>query len=527
MTDTPPLTVGIDLGTTFSALAYLDRHGRPVTVVNSEGSLITPSVVFFDEGQVIVGREAQRAGLFQPDRVVECIKREMGNPSWKKAFGGVAYTPEMISGLVLMKLKKDAEAQLGPILRAVITVPAYFDDGRRAATEAAGRIAGLEVVDILNEPSAAALTFSVKDVWGGEVKGAAEELGKGGETVLVYDLGGGTFDVSLVRVERGKFRVLATDGDVRLGGRDWDQRIVDRVADRFREEKGVDPRSDPQALQSLREEAERAKLALSAKREARVPIQCGGHRTLVKIERTQFEEWTRDLLAQTRATSELVVREAGMKWDAIHRVLLVGGSTRMPMVREMLRSVTGKEPDQSLPADEVVAQGAAIHAAIHAVKNQPGAASYFEEDILEVLENVQQVNVNSHTLGMLALDKTGARKNSFIIPKNSPLPCAVSKVFRTQKDSQREFKVKILEGESADPASCLALGECQVELPARLPAKSPVEITYSYTASGRVHIEARDLARGTGIRAELVRSEGLKSEEVEREADRMKTIEIV
>ncbi|MCC6578942.1 MAG: Hsp70 family protein [Phycisphaeraceae bacterium] len=361
--------VGIDLGTTFCAVAYLDNHGQPVTIPNAEGSLVTPSVVLFEPtGDVVVGQEAKRSAVIEPDLTVECVKREMGERWYSRQIMGRQLPPPAIAAMILRKLKQDSEAKIGPIDGAVITVPAYFDEGRRQATIAAGQIAGLEVLDILNEPTAAALAYAYRDFLHksddvNEIIRLVDETVPGHHAV-VYDLGGGTFDVTVLRIEGKDLTVLATDGDVRLGGKDWDERIVNYVAEAFKQKHNQDPRQDKHAMQGLFASAEEAKKNLSVRAKTRIVCTHAGQTMTVDLTREQFEQMTADLLYRTESRVNRVIDAAGLKWGQVDQVLTVGGSTRMPQVLELLKRVTGRPANTSLSPDEVVAHGAAIHAAI-------------------------------------------------------------------------------------------------------------------------------------------------------------------
>jgi molecular chaperone DnaK (HSP70) len=365
--------IGIDLGTTFSAMAYVDPHGTPVTIPNAEGSLTTPSVVYFEpSGQVVVGAEARASAIETPELVVECVKREMGERFYSRPIQGRKLPPPAISALILKKLKQDAEAKLGPIDGAVITVPAYFDEGRRQATLAAGEIAGLEVLDILNEPTAASLAFAYRDIkrksdGQDDVLRLADE-GTKSRIAVVYDLGGGTFDVTVLRIEGNNLTVLATDGDVQLGGKDWDAKLLNAAAVAFKAKHGADPRNDVHVYQQMLVAAEDCKRALSARDKARMGITFAGKPVNIDVTRQQFEDLTADLLYRTESRIVRVMEAAGLEWKQVDEMLTVGGSTRMPQVLKMLERVTGKKPNTSLSPDEVVAHGAAIHAAITQLK---------------------------------------------------------------------------------------------------------------------------------------------------------------
>jgi molecular chaperone DnaK len=471
--------LGIDLGTTYSVVAHLDESGRPVTVSNGTGDLLTPSALFFDDDGVVVGKEAVKSCVLTPDLYVECFKRDMGSAFARRRIRGVEAPPEVLSALVLERLKQDAERRLGPLRQAVITVPAFFDETRRKATQEAGRLAHLEVLDIINEPTAAALAY-------GHQHGLLQSTGSSSDgkpmRVLVYDLGGGTFDVTILEINGARFRTLATDGDVLLGGKDFDERLVNSIAEQFVAAHGIDPRSEPQDAAQLWMDAQELKHTLSERTKASVVCFHAGIRMRIEVTRQQFEEWTRDLLERTETTTSLVVRQAGLGWSAIDRVLLVGGSSRMPMITDMLRRVTGKEPDCSQSPDEAVAHGAALYAGM-LMAGRNGAES----------RKYELINVNSHSLGVVGVHaKTRERVNVILIPKNTPLPCRVVRTFKTARDDQRSVKVAVVEGESPRPEACIALGACIVrDLPPGLPQNTPVEVEYAYHANGRIAVSAR------------------------------------
>src|SRR6266545_232237 len=334
MASVPGKLVGIDLGTTFSAIATLDDRGQAVTLPNREGEMLTRSAVLIEDGGAVVGQAARDVSLEQPDRVALMVKRFMGHAAFGYKVAGRIFRPETLSANILRKLVQDAEHRIGPVGQAVITVPAYFDDTRRKATKDAGRIAGLEVLDILDEPTAAALAHSFQPPQGRSPFVSEAGLPAQQQTVLVYDLGGGTFDVTLVRLSERRFESVAIEGDVRLGGGDWDDRIVDYVAGKFQANYGDDPRTDPQSLATLTAAAERAKRALSKVTQASITCTHNGKVLTVPLTRTEFEGLTRDLLTRTRLTTQQVLRQAGMNWDKVDRLLLVGGSTHMPMTSQ-------------------------------------------------------------------------------------------------------------------------------------------------------------------------------------------------
>jgi len=472
------LPIGIDLGTTYSVVAYVDPTGRPTTVLNQSGDLLTPSAVGFEDGQVIVGKEAVKGSVLEPDAFADCFKRDMGRGRFRRQVGGHEVPPEVLNGFLLERLKQDAERRLGPIRRVVITVPAFFDETRRKATQEAGKLAGLEVLDIINEPTAAAVAFGYHQA---TLRGPNAPAADG-ERVLVYDLGGGTFDVSILEVQGRSFRTLATDGDVQLGGKDFDERLVGHLASRFLEAHGVDPRGDARDAAQLWLDAQDAKHALSERTKTTVVMFHAGVRMRLDITRAEFEELTRDLLERTQSTTAQVVKQAQLDWPQIDRVLLVGGSTRMPMVGEMLKKLAGREPDRSQSADEVVAHGAALYAAMLLGEKGDAGQPKFE-----------LVNVNSHSLGVVGLDpRTRQKVNVVLIPKNTPLPHNKVKRFQTARSNQDSVKVAVVEGESQRPEYCIALGECVVrDLPSGLPAGTPVEVEYVYAANGTLTVRAR------------------------------------
>ena len=502
---TTGVAVGIDLGTTYSLIAHLDAQGRPCCIPNVHGELLTPSVVLFEDGGTIVGKEAVLASAAEPDRVAECAKRDMGTKAYRKQINGEFLPPEVISSLVLRSLKADAERKLGgPVSRAVITVPAYFEETRRRATMDAGRLAGLEVLDIINEPTAAAVAY-------GYHLGFLDRSGKlAGDKplrVLVFDLGGGTFDVTIVEIGGTDFKALATDGDVQLGGKDWDEQLMNLVADRFREQAREDLRDNPFTRQELWLAAELAKRTLTERKKAPLHINHLGNRLKVEVTRDEFEAVTAGLLERTRMTTEIVVRQAGLGWGDIDRVLLVGGSTRMPMVRQMLRELTGKEPETSLNPDEAVAHGAALYAELLAPRPEE----------CEQPANFTLTDVNSHSLGILGSHaETGRKFNKVLIPKNSPLPHTVSKVFKTFKPNQRSVQIKVLEGESDRPEVCTVIGTCAIrDLPPDLPAGWPVRVSYSYAANGRLHVSAHLQGHSAGVNADFERENRLPDEDLD------------
>ncbi|MCA9262366.1 MAG: Hsp70 family protein, partial [Planctomycetales bacterium] len=493
------LAVGIDLGTTFSAVAYLDDLGRPQTLTNAEGDKLTPSAVLFEGDSVVVGKEAIKALATEAEDVAQCAKRELGFRMFPRPLGGRQYPPEAIQAWILNKLRNDAQRQIGKFDKAVVTVPAYFDEVRRKATQDAGYIAGLDVMDIINEPTAAAVAFGFSQ--GFLADGAAREP----LTILVYDLGGGTFDVTVMEIHGADFTALATDGDVKLGGMDWDARLVDLVAEQFLREHGVDPRDDANTQGRLWRDCEDAKRTLSSRTKTFVACDYQGSAVRSEITRQVFEELTFDLLDRTAFTTRQTLQASGLGWEDIDRVLLVGGSSRMPAVQQMLRELSGKEPDMSVSPDEAVAHGAALRAGFLLAKSA-GERTRFKIK-----------NVNSHSLGLVATDPTTKRRrNAIVIPRNTPLPVTARRVFKTQKANQKSVLAQIVEGESANPDDCTPLGQCTVrDLPQDLPAQTPIEVLFQYEENGRlkvsVHVEGTDAA----VEQEIVRENSLTADQLD------------
>jgi molecular chaperone DnaK len=473
----PEMAIGIDLGTTYSVVAYLDAHGRPTSIPNATGEIITPSVVLFDDAGPVVGKEAVLASAMEPERIAQCVKRDMGSKYYRKKVNGEFMPPEVVSSIILKALKADADRKLGAIKKAVITVPAYFDESRRRATIDSGRLAGLDVLDIINEPTAAAIAYGYQL---GFLDPSGKTKADKSLRVLVYDLGGGTFDVTIVEIQGTSFKAVATDGDVALGGKDWDEKLIEIAAEQFIHQHREDPRQNPVSHQEMWLAAETCKKTLTERPKAAMFVNHLGTRMKVEITREQFEDATAALLGRTRTTTEIVVRQAGLNWSAIDKVLLVGGSTRMPQVVRMLEELTGKPPERSVAVDEAVAHGAALYASLLISKQQPTAGG----------PRFSVTNINSHSLGIIGTDPaTGRRKNQILIPKNTPLPTAVTKSFKTHKAGQKSVMVRVVEGESERPEACIQVGTCTIGgFPPNLPAGAPVSVSYAYHADGRLEV---------------------------------------
>lgn len=468
----PQHAIGIDLGTTFSAIAWLDGLGRPEILVNADGDKLTPSAVLFEgEDSVIVGREAIKALTTEADNVALCAKREVGSRFFHRPLANRMVPPEAIEAWILRKMIVDAGRQIGPITQAVITVPAYFDDVRRKATQDAGYMAGLEVLDIINEPTAAAIAYGYRQE---TLPSASDRQQK--VNVLVYDLGGGTFDVTVLEIRGADFRALATDGDAALGGQDWDNRLMDFAAEHIKRKAQTDPRENANAKGRLWRECEDAKRTLSTRSKTHITCDFAGQTISLEVSRQQFEDMTRDLLERTAFTTRETLDASGLSWDNLDRVLMVGGSTRMPAVVAMLREISGKEPEMSISPDETVAFGAALRAGF--LLKAPTATA----------RNYHITNVNSHSLGVVGTDPaTRTRRNAIVIPRNTPLPVTTRRVFKTEKPNQRSILVPIVEGESRDPEHCVPIGECIIpQLPPDLPAQTSIEVLFSYAENGRL-----------------------------------------
>ncbi len=482
-------TVGIDLGTTNSVIAVMEA-GEPTVIPNAEGNRTTPSVVGFSkEGERLVGVTAKRQAILNPDRTVASIKRKMGT-DFRVNIDGKDHTPEEISAMVLQKLKTDAETYLGDkVTDAVITVPAYFNDAQRTATKTAGEIAGLNVLRIINEPTAASLAYGLDK--------------KSNETILVYDLGGGTFDVSVLEVGDGVFEVKSTAGDTQLGGDDWDERIVDYVADEYKKSDGIDLRSDRQALQRLREACEKAKIELSSVVQTNISLpfitatQEGPKHLEMTLTRAKFEELTADLLERTVGPFKRAISDAKLKPSDIEEIILVGGSTRMPQVYELVQKLGGKEPHKGVNPDEVVAVGAAI---------QAGVLGGEVKDI--VLLDVTPLSLGIETLGGVFTK---------LIERNTTIPTRKSETFTTAVDGQTDVEVHVLQGEREMAGANKTLGRFHLVgiLPA--PRGTPqIEVTFDIDANGIVNVSAKDKATGKEQSITITGSTRLSKDETDR-----------
>ncbi|HEX7095904.1 MAG TPA: molecular chaperone DnaK [Acidimicrobiales bacterium] len=485
-----PKAVGIDLGTTNSVVSVLEG-GDPVVIPNAEGSRTTPSVVAFSKsGEVLVGEVAKRQAITNPERTIRSVKRHMGT-KWTIDIDGKAYTPQEISARTLMKLKRDAEAYLGDtVTQAVITVPAYFDDAQRTATKEAGQIAGLEVLRIINEPTAAALAYGL------DKEGADQ-------TILVFDLGGGTFDVSILEIGDGVFEVKSTHGDTNLGGDDWDQEIINWLITSFKNDHGVDLSKDKMALQRLKEAAEKAKIELSSVQQTQINLPFitataeGPLHLDYTLTRAKFQEMTSHLLERCKGPFEQAIKDAGLTKGDIQHVVLVGGSTRMPAVQELVYQLTGKEPHKGVNPDEVVAIGAAVQAGV--LKGE--------------VKDVLLLDVTPLSLGI----ETKGGVMTKLIERNTTIPTRRTEVFTTAEDNQPSVEIHVLQGEREMAMYNKTLGKFQlVDLPPAPRGVPQIEVTFDIDANGIVHVSAKDRATGKSQSMTITGQSALSKEQIDQ-----------
>ena len=480
--------VGIDLGTTNSVVAVLEG-GEPTVIANAEGNRTTPSIVAFKSEEVLVGELAKRQAITNPDNTVRSIKRHIGT-NWKETFEGKDYTPQEISARILQKLKRDAESYLGDdVTDAVITVPAYFNDAERQATKEAGQIAGLNVLRIINEPTAASLSYGLEN--------------NEDQKILVFDLGGGTFDVSILEIAEGVFEVKSTSGDSKLGGDDWDQRVMDWLIDKFKSSTGIDLSNDKMAIQRVQEGAEKAKIELSSTSETEINLpfitanDAGPQHLLEKLSRSEFEKITADLVERTRKPVENALTDAGMKFSDIDHVILVGGSTRMPSVQELVKSLTGKDPHKGVNPDEVVASGAAIQAGV------------LKGDVKDVL----LLDVTPLTLGV----ETKGGIMTKMIERNTTIPTKRSEVFSTAENNQTQVEIHILQGEREMASGNKSLGRFTLtDIPAAMAGTPQIEVTFDIDANGIVNVNAKDLGTGKEQAITITGGTALEDDEIDR-----------
>ncbi|MFL0251192.1 molecular chaperone DnaK [Clostridium neuense] len=482
--------IGIDLGTTNSCVAVMEG-GEPVVIANAEGARTTPSVVSFQKnGERLVGQVAKRQAITNPDKTIISIKREMGT-SHKVSIDGKDYTPQEISAMILQKLKADAEAYLGEtVTQAVITVPAYFNDSQRQATKDAGKIAGLEVLRIINEPTAASLAYGLDKM-------------DTNQKIFVYDLGGGTFDVSILELGDGVFEVKSTNGNTRLGGDDFDQKIMDYIAEEFKKENGIDLRNDKMALQRLKEAAEKAKIELSSSMQTNINLPfitadaTGPKHIDMNLTRAKFNELTHDLVQATIEPMKKALNDAGLSINEVDKVVLVGGSTRIPAVQEAVKQFTGKEPSKGVNPDECVAVGASI---------QAGVLTGDVKDVL--LLDVTPLTLGIETLGGVATP---------LITRNTTIPTRKSQVFSTAADNQPSVEINIVQGERKMAADNKSLGRFTLDGIAPAPRGIPqIEVTFDIDANGIVNVSAKDKGTGKESHITITASTNLTDEEIDK-----------
>jgi molecular chaperone DnaK len=480
--------VGIDLGTTNSVVAVLEG-GEPAVVANAEGNRTTPSIVAFKGEEVLVGELAKRQAITNPDNTIRSIKREIGT-SWKQEFEGNEYTPQEISARILQKLKRDAESYLGEdVTEAVITVPAYFNDAERQATKEAGKIAGLNVLRIINEPTAASLAYGLEN---------SED-----QKILVYDLGGGTFDVSVLEISEGVFEVKSTAGDSKLGGDDWDQKVMDWLIEKFKSSTGIDISTDNMAMQRIKEGAEKAKIELSSTSETEINLpfitanDAGPQHLLEKLSRSEFEKITSDLVERTKSPVSKAIEDANLSYSDIDHIILVGGSTRIPSIQALVKSMTGKDPHKGVNPDEVVASGAAIQAGV------------LKGDVKDVL----LLDVTPLTLGVETKGGIVAK----MIERNTTIPTKRSETFTTAEDGQTEVEIHVLQGEREMASGNKSLGKFKLtEIPTAKQGTPQIEVTFDIDANGIVNVNAKDLGTGKEQNITITGGTALEDDEIER-----------
>ena len=516
--------VGIDLGTTFSAIAYINEATKKAEIIVSpEQERITASAVLFeDEENVVVGEVAKRNAVAEPDKVVEFVKREMGKSKevegpggWSFKLSGRKYSAQEISAYILKKLKQDAETRLGvPITDAVITCPAYFGDSERAATKEAGTIAGFNVLAIIDEPVAAALAYGLDKI-------------ENDQTVFVFDLGGGTFDVVVLEIKDRKILEIAVNGDPRKGGKDWDDEIVKYAAKLFSEKFGTDPNDDASSRLALRLEAAKAKHELSRKAKAKFICSHAGNTLPVELTREKFEELTKALVDDCRTRCDVVLREANKKWHDIDTILLVGGSTRMPMIKSMIAALSGKTPNEDLNPDECVALGAAWHGAMLGLQSGDVTGG-----VAKMLSGIRVQKVSSHNLGVIAKNAEDKSRNFLMIERFTALPCDKTERFVTRYDNQPSVEVTVMEGgimeddNTCDPTDSNKIGEAVLENIPPHPKGSLIEINYRYDESGILTVHAKDLVSGKAVTASIKHPGGLSEGELSQARTELQKVSV-
>lgn len=518
---TQQYVLGVDLGTTMSCMAVVDRvTKRPRVLPNKEGRNVTPSVVLFKGDAVIVGERAKRSAKVYENDVALCAKRHMCEPEWVFIDSqGKEHRAEEISALILKKLKQDAEAALGePVKKAVISVPAYFQDMERNRTRHAGELAGLDVLTIINEPTAAAIAYGLDAVM----------KSKAGTRILVYDLGGGTFDVTVMEIGEGTFNVLASGGERFLGGVDFDEALVKFFQEQFQESHGFDPLADLRVYQDFLDRAEQAKIDLSIDSEVVVGLSAGGKSLDVEITRKELEDLISPFIVRTIELTEQTLAEAKVTWENIDKVLLIGGSTRIPLVQEKLRRVSGKEPEKGVNPDEAVACGAAIIGA------QKAGERVVDRTGVEI-RDLRFRNVTAHALGIVVVEvaENGTEKevNSILIPKGSPVPAEGTAMYTTHVNNQTSARITLLQGEDEDPKYCTVVGESggyvMSGLPPRPKGEPRIEVAAQYDEEGIIRVRARELDSGKELRIEVKYPQLLTATEREEIKARLERVKML
>lgn len=498
------MVIGIDLGTTFSVGAYVDEAGTPHVIHNRDGSNITPSVVMFDCGEIVVGIQAKNNAVADPYNVVQFVKRNMGNKDYSfETEDEKVYTAEEISAMILKRIKEDCETVLNEkVDQAVITVPAYFSDAQRQATIDAGRIAGLEVLAVINEPTAAALAYG---------------LGNGGasQRVMVYDIGGGTFDVTIIEINPdGTVKVLATHGNRNLGGYDFDNRLIEYAAAQFQEQTGIDLHEDDEVMQALRTKCEEAKIALSSRERFVIKLSAQRSKVTIEVTRVKFEELIQDLLEDTEIDIDITMDDSGLSPRDLDKVLLVGGSSRIPAISAFVEKKLGIRPSGELNPDEVVAIGAALYA--HSIQNRrPSSGGTSGTSGLPAIPDIIQ-DVNSHGLGIISHDEFGIGHNSIIITRNQQIPVFGQEDFVTMVDAQTQIELQVTEGDDEDLAYVTVIGTAEINLNPH-PVNSPVRVELGYDKNGIVTGRVFDYVDGCYVGEIVIRRDANMSEAEIRE----------
>ncbi len=478
--------LGLDLGTTTCLASIVDSRGRPQGVSGQTGNHLISSAIYFGS-DIVFGDSALELGLADPAGLAEAFKRDIGKPYYSREIRGVQVPPEVLTAFLMWHLLNSVRSNYGDVAAAVVTVPAYFDERKRTATQQAAKLAGLEVLDIINEPTAAAIALGHEMMVGSNSNDRARRL-------LVFDLGGGTFDVTLLEFADRTFRALGTDGDIHLGGRDFDQRIIAIIAQHFLDHYGVDPRQDNAQMQRLWKHSRELKHALSVHHSAPVDFQHEGQHAKFELRREEFQDAIEPLVERAMATTYDVIRTAGLAWDDIDEFLLVGGSSRIPMIASRAQELSGLLPRLASNPDELIAHGAALYAAT------------LHGDILDASTSFDVINVNAHSLGVRGTDAaTKTRVNKILIPRNTPLPASGIYSFVTSRDGQRNARVPLLEGESENPDFCTLLGECLVRIDTPLPKGSGIKVICNYAANGTISVTAKLARDNTAAYVEIRR----------------------